>query len=384
MFSWTPEQTLFLDSLTSFVNTELAPVASIIDEEEGFNEKAFRKMGEMGLMGITIGEKYGGSDLGCLEATLAMEKCAEVCASTTLSYLAHSILCVNNMHENASDAQKEKYLPSLVRARSIGGMAMTEPGAGSDALGIQSRAVRKGNKYLLTGTKTFITNGPVGDVFIVYAKTGGSKKDISTFIVEKNFPGFKVGKRLHKFGMRGSPTSELIFESCEVPLENRIGKENESVSHMMKNLNMERISISGISLGLAKASLSYSVNYAKERSQFGVPIGQFEMIQEKIAEMATRLDAGRALTYAAAGAYDRGNRRMSLGSKAKLFVAQMATQAGLDAIQILGGYGYTKEYPVERYLRDAKLMEIGAGTNEIMRILIARELLDLKAIHLAT
>jgi len=378
MFYWTEDQKLLAKTVSDFSKAELAPNASRIDEEEGWNPNAFKKMAELGFLGITVAEKYGGSGLGCLEATIVMEKMAEVCASSTLSYLAHTILCVNNLHENASEKQKEKYLPPLVAAELLGGMGMTEPSAGSDALGLRMKAVKKADKYLLSGTKTFITNGPVADVFVIYAKTGPSKKDISTFIVEKTFPGFNVGKRLHKFGMRGSPTSELIFEQCEVPAENLIGKENDSVTHMMRNLNMERITISGISLGLASATLNYVTAYSKERTQFEVPIAQFQMVQERVAEMATRLDAGRALTYTAAQAYDRGQREMSLGAKAKLFTAQMATAAALDGIQILGGYGYMKEYPVERYLRDAKLMEIGAGTNEIMRILICKELLDLK------
>ncbi len=377
MFEYNEEQKLLLETVSNFALSDLAPLAARIDEEQEFNERAFRKMGALGLFGITIGEAYGGSGLGCLEALLVMEKMAEYCASTTLSYLAHAILCVNNLHENGSDSQRRKFLPKLLSGEWIGGMAMTEPGSGSDSLSLRTKATRKSGKYFLNGTKMFITNGPVGDLFVVYARTGEQKKEISTFLVEKSSPGFKVGKKLNKLGMRGSPTSELIFENCEVPEENRLGEENQSVQHMMRNLNMERITGSGIALGLASASLRFATNYAKQRNQFGVPIAQFEMIQERIAEMAARLDAGRALAFTAARAYDRGNRQMSLGSKVKLFAAQMATQACLDAIQILGGYGYIKEYPVERYMRDAKLMEIGAGTNEIMRILIARELLGL-------
>lgn len=377
MVFFTDEQNLLADTIRSFAKSHLAPLAEEIDEKEGFNRTSFNEMAKLGLLGITVGEEYGGSALGAVEATLAMEKLGEACASTTLSYLAHSILCVNNLHENASPEQKNRYLPKLTSGEWLGGMGMTEPQAGSDALGMQTKAVKKGSKYFLTGTKTFITNGPFGDVFVVYARTGSSKKEISTFIVEKTFPGFRVGKRLHKFGMRGSPTSELIFENCEVPEENLIGKENSSVEHMMRNLNIERITISGISLGIASSCLSYSSRYAGERTQFGSPLSHFQMIQERIAEMATNLDAGRALTYGAAQAYDRGSREMHLGAKSKLFTAQMATRAGLDAIQILGGYGYMKEYPVERYMRDAKLMEIGAGTNEVMRIIIAKEILNL-------
>lgn len=371
------EQKLLNDTLLSFAQKSLAPKATEIDEVEGFNRESFREMGAMGLLGITVKEQYGGSELGSFEATLAMERMGEACASTTLSYLAHSMLCVNNIHENASEEQKKKYLPRLITGEWIGAMGMTEPGAGSDALGLKTRAEKKGGKYFLTGTKTFITNGPYADVFVIYARTGQNKKDISTFIVEKSFPGFKVGKRLHKMGMRGSPTSELIFDNCEVPEENLIGKENDSVRHMMKNLNIERITISGISLGIHSSCLKYAAQYAKERCQFGTPISEFQMIQERIAEMATNLDAGRALTYLAATLYDKGDKDMQLGAKSKLFTAQMATKAGLDAIQILGGYGYMKEYPVERYMRDAKLMEIGAGTNEVMRLIIAKNILEL-------
>lgn len=375
MFFWSEDQKMLAQAIADLARKELGPKAEALDEAEGFNREGFAAIAGMGLLGITVAEKYGGSGLGAVEATLAMEKLGEQCASTALSYLAHAILCVNNIHENASEAQKQKYLPKLISGEHIGGMAMTEPQAGSDALGMRTRAVKKGNKFLLTGTKMFITNGPIGDVFVVYARTGEEKKSISTFIVEKGFPGFRVGKKLKKLGMRASPTSELILENCEVPEENLVGQVNDSVSHMMRNLNIERITISGISLGTASASLSYASKYALDRSQFGEPIANQQMIQERLAEMATMLDAGRALTYVAAQAYDRGERAMSLGAKAKLFTAQLATKAGLDAIQILGGYGYMKEYPVERYMRDAKLMEIGAGTNEVMRLIIAKELL---------
>ena len=333
-------------------------------------------MASLGLLGITAYENYGGAGLGALEATLVMEILAEACASTTLSYLAHAIICVNNLNTNASDEQKARYLPKLISGQSLGAMAMTEPGSGSDSISLQTKAVRKGNKYLLTGTKTFITNGPYADTLVVYARTGTGRKDISTFIVEKTFPGFRVGKKLHKFGMRGSPTSELIFEDCEVPAENLVGRENEGPAQMTRNLNIERITISGISLGIASACLKFTSQYTQERRQFDRPIAQFQMVRERIAEMATNLDAGRALVYAAAEAFDHGNNDMMLGAKSKLFTAPMATKAGLDAIQLLGGYGYMKEYPVERYLRDAKLMEIGAGTNEVMRLIIAKNLLN--------
>jgi isovaleryl-CoA dehydrogenase len=377
MLDWNDDQRMLSKSAADFAQAELAPLASQVDEEEGWNDAAFRAMGPLGVLGITAQEAYGGAGLGSVESTLVMEKFSEACASTTLSYLAHSVLCVNNLCENASEAQKKKYLPKLISGEWLGAMGMTEPQAGSDALGMQTKAVKKGDHYVLNGSKTLITNGPTADVLVVYARTGSGRKDLSTFIVEKKFPGFRVSKRLHKMGMRGSPTGELIFDQCEVPLENLVGKENDSVTHMMRNLNIERITISGISLGLAAASLKYVIRYSKERSQFGQPIAHFQMIQEKIADMATNLDAGRTLVYGAAKAYDRGDRSMSLGAKAKLFSAQMGTKAALDAIQILGGWGYMKEFPVERYLRDAKLLELGAGTNEVMKIIIAKELLEL-------
>lgn len=376
MTLFTPEEELLGKTVSDFAARELLPHAGRIDEEEGFNAAAFKHMADLGLLGVTVSDEYGGAGLGTTASTLVMEAMARVCASTTLSYLAHSILCVNNLFENASDAQKRKYLPNLISGKLLGGMGMTEPGAGSDALALRTKATRERNHYILEGTKTFITNGPVADVFVIYARTGTEKKDISTFIIEKNTEGFKVGKKLHKLGMRGSPTSELIFDRCLVPIENLVGRENDSVSHMMRNLNVERITISGISLGIARATLDYSIRYAKERSQFGKPISEFQMIQEKVAEMSTELEAGRALTYAAARAYDQGAREMTLGARAKLFTAKMATRIALEGIQILGGYGYIKEYPVERYLRDAKLMEIGAGTNEVMRLIIAKQLLD--------
>lgn len=374
MILWSDEQKLLKKTVQDFAQKELQPQAAQIDETESWNETAFRKMAGLGLLGITVSDEYGGSDLGAVEATLVMETLGQVCASTTLSYLAHSILTVNNLFINASSQQKKTYLPKLISGEWIGAMAMTEPDAGSDALGMKTKAVKKGNKYILNGSKTYITNGNCADVLVVYARTGEEKKNISTFIVEKSFPGFRVSKKLRKMGMRGSPTAELTFENCEVPESNLIGKENDSVSHMMNNLNLERITISGISLGIAQACLLSATQFSSERTQFGVPINQFQMIQERLAEMSTQLSAGRALVYLAAQAFDRGERSMSLGAQCKLFTAKMATQAGLDAIQILGGSGYMREYPVERFMRDAKLMEIGAGTNEVMRLIIAREL----------
>jgi isovaleryl-CoA dehydrogenase len=254
-------------------------------------------------------------------------------------------------------------------------MGMSETGAGSDALGMTTKAVKKGDKYILNGTKMWITNGSIADFFLLYAKTGPTRKDISTFLVEKTFKGFSVGKKLHKLGMRGSPTTELIFENCEVPAENLVGTEGQSVAHMMRNLNIERVTISGISNGLARAAHEYSAKYSTERKQFEQPLGSFQMVQKMIADNFVNYRASRAFTFECAKLVDEGHGDNKMASACKVFSAEMATKVGLNAIQILGGYGYTKEYPVERYMRDAKLMEIGAGTSEVMRLIIARDLL---------
>lgn len=354
----------------------LAPKAESLDEEQQFNLEAFKEMGRMGLLGITADPDFGGSGMDTIAATIAMEELGAACASTTLSYLAHSILAANNLSQNASAAQKKKYLPKLCTGESIGAMCMSEPGAGSDALGMRTTAEKKGNKYILNGTKMWITNGPYADFFWVYAKTGSTKKDVSTFIVEKTFPGCTVGNKLNKFGMRASPTSEIIFENCEVPEENLVGAESDSVAHMMKNLLIERITISGISLGIARACIHYCTQYCQDRKQFEQPLNSFQMIQKMLADATAEYLAARSLTYEAAAANDGDDKNLALmlGTSAKLVSAQMGTKVALDAIQMLGGYGFSKEYPVERYMRDAKLMEIGAGTNEVMRIILNKEL----------
>lgn len=365
--------------VANFAAQQLAPKIEHLDETEGFNRESFTKMAELGLLGITVPEEFGGTNMGCVAATIAMEEMGAVDASTALSYLAHTMLFVNNLATNGNDAQKKKYLPKVISGEWIGGMGMTEPGSGSDALAMSTRAVKKGDKYILNGTKMFITNSTVGEVFYVYARTGEGKKDISTFIVEKSFPGFKVGKKLKKMGMRASPTGELVFENCEVPAENLVGKENTSISSLMKNLDIERITISGISLGIARASIEVATKYAKEREQFGQPISNFQMIQERLAEAQANYEAASAYTYNAAKMWDENildpRFSRSIGAKVKLFTAQMATQVALEAIQILGGYGYIKEFPVERFMRDAKLNEIGAGTNEMLRVITAREMI---------
>jgi isovaleryl-CoA dehydrogenase len=379
MWFFSEEHKMIKKSVQEFAKNVLAPKIEHLDETEGYDRDYFKQMGDLGLLGITAEEEYGGTQLGCVAATIAMEEMGTVDAATTLSYLAHSMLCVNNLATNATAEQKKKYLPKLITGEWVGCMGMSEPGAGSDALAMKTKAVKKGNKYILNGTKMWITNAEMADVLYVYARTGEGKKDISTFIVEKNFPGFRVGKKLKKMGMRASPTSELIFENCEIPAENLVGKEGDSLSHMIKNLDIERITISGISLGIARSCLEVATKYAKEREQFGKPIAEFQMIQAMLADGQAEYEAAAHYTYNAAKAWDEGmldpvNSR-ALGAKVKLVAARMATKVALDAIQILGGYGYTREFPVERYMRDAKLMEIGAGTNEILRVLIARDML---------
>jgi isovaleryl-CoA dehydrogenase len=379
MWFFSDEHRMLQDTVRQFAQSELAPKIEKLDHEEGFNREAFRKLGELGLLGITVPEADGGAEMGAVAATLAMEEMGAIDASSTLSYLAHSILCVNQISNNCSPELKKKILPALLSGEKLGGMGMSEPGSGSDALGMKTKAVRQGDSYILNGTKTWITNGPVGDTFYVYAKTGDDKKAVSTFIVERGMPGFSAGKKFSKMGMRASPTGELIFDQCKVPVGNLVGEEGSSVKHLMRNLDLERVTISGISLGCARASIEYATQYAKDRKQFNKPIGSFQQIQERLSEASAWYEACRALVYNCAQMWDKGlltgKEASMMAAKAKLQSAQMATQVGLDAIQILGGYGYTREFPVERYTRDAKLMEIGAGTNEILRIIIARTML---------
>jgi isovaleryl-CoA dehydrogenase len=379
MWYFSDEHKMLQETVRQFAKAELAPRIEKLDAEEGFNRDSFHKMGELGLLGIIVPEEDGGAGLDAVAACIAMEEMGAVDASTTLSYLAHTILCVNQIAKNCSAEQKKKYLPKLISGQWIGGMGMSEPGAGSDALGMKTKAVRTGDNYILNGSKTWITNGPVGDVFYVYAKTGAEKKSVSTFIVERGMKGFSTGKKFSKMGMRASPTGELVFAECSIPAVNRVGEENSSVKMMMRNLDIERITIAGISLGCARACIEVATQYSKERMQFGKHIGAFQQIQERLTEAAAWYEACRALTYQAAKMWDlglsSGKDASMMAAKAKLQAAQMATQVGLDAIQILGGYGYTREFPVERMMRDAKLMEIGAGTNEILRLIIARNML---------
>ena len=358
-----------------FASKELAPVAEKHDHEESFNLSAFKKMGELGILGITADPEYGGAGLGATASTIVMEEFGKACAGSTLSYLAHSILCVNNIQNNGSPEQKAKYLPKLISGEHIGCMGMSEPEYGSDAVGIQTKARKTETGYEITGTKMWITNAQYADVAYVYTRTGEERKNLSTFIVEKGTPGFHVGKPIHKMGMRSSPTGELVSDKAQVTSSQLVGKEGDSIYHMMKNLDIERITIAGISLGIAQACVDQCIKYSMERKQFGKHIGNYQLIQKMIAEMATETEMMRAFLYSVAKEYDRGVRGPTVAAMVKLQLPKMATKIALDAIQLHGGYGYSREFPLERMMRDNKLNEIGAGTNEVMIMIIAKNLL---------
>lgn len=375
MWYFTEEEKQIQKMCRDFARQELAPVAEKHDTEESFNMDAFKKMGEIGVLGITADPEYGGAGMGALSATIVMEEFGKACASSTLSYLAHSILCVNNIENNASKEQKEKYLPKLITGEHIGCMGMSEPEYGSDAVGIQTKAEKKDDHYLLNGTKMWITNAQYADIAYVYTRTGKERKNLSTFILEKDKGHFDFGSPIHKMGMRASPTGELIFDNAKVGLDQLVGNEGDSIYHMMKNLEIERITIAGISLGIAQACVDQCIKYANERSQFGKNIGEYQMIQKMIAEMATETEMMRNFLYNVAYRYDQGEKGPVVAAQVKLAIPKMATKIALDAIQLHGGYGYSREFPVERMMRDNKLNEIGAGTNEVMIMIIAKNLL---------
>jgi isovaleryl-CoA dehydrogenase len=375
MWFFTDEEKELQKVCRDFAQKELAPYAQEHDEKETFNLKAFKKMGELGLLGITADPEYGGSGLGATAATIVMEEFGAVCASSTLSYLAHTILCVNNIQQNASDEQKQKYLPKLISGEHIGCMGMSEPEYGSDAIGIQTKAQNVGDEYEINGTKMWITNAQYSDIAYVYTRTGPEKKNLTTFILEKNKNEYTVGKPIHKMGMRASPTGELVFDKSRVPISSRVGNEGDSTYHMMKNLEIERITISGISLGIARACTEQCIKYAKERKQFGKRIGDYQLIQKMISEMSTETEMMKHFLYSVAKEYDQGRKGPLVAAQVKLAIPKIATKIALDAIQLHGGYGYSREFPVERFLRDNKLNEIGAGTNEVMIMIIAKTLL---------
>jgi isovaleryl-CoA dehydrogenase len=376
MWYFSDEEKQLQEVCRDFAQNELAPHAEKHDHEETFNINAFKKMADLGILGITADPEYGGAGLGCTASTIVMEEFGKACAGSTLSYLAHSMLCVNNIATNASKEQQAKYLPKLITGEHIGAMGMSEPGYGSDAVGMQCKAKADGDSYVINGNKMWITNAQYADIIYLYTRTGPNKKDLTTFIVEtKDLDGYSVSKEIHKMGMRSSPTGELTFENCKVPAENRVGNEGDSVYHMMRNLELERITIAGISLGIAQACVDQCFKYANEREQFGKTLGNFQMIQKMLSEMATETEMMRTFLYDSAKLWDEGKVDNTRAAMVKLQLPKMATKIALDAIQLHGGYGYSREFPLERMMRDNKLNEIGAGTNEVMIMIIAKNML---------
>ncbi|MCK5874392.1 MAG: isovaleryl-CoA dehydrogenase [Alcanivoracaceae bacterium] len=364
------------DSVRAFADNEIAPRAAEIDRSNQFPMELWRKMGDMGLLGITVGEEYGGTGLGYLAHTIVTEEISRASASVGLSYGAHSNLCVNQIWLNGNDAQRARYLPKLVSGEHIGALAMSEPGAGSDVVSMKLRADRHGDHYVLNGNKMWITNGPDANTYVIYAKTDlqAGPRGMTAFIVERDFPGFSRAQKLDKLGMRGSNTCELVFEDCKVPAENILGKEGDGVRVLMSGLDYERTVLSGGCVGLMQACMEVVVPYVHERKQFGQAIGEFQLMQGKLADMYVMLNTSRAYLYAVARACDRGETSRKDAAGAILYCAENATKMALESIQVLGGNGYINDYPTGRFLRDAKLYEIGAGTSEIRRMLIGREL----------
>ncbi len=366
------------DSVRSFADDEIAPRAAEIDRQDDFPADLWRKFGSLGLLGITVEEEFGGSGMGYLEHVIALEEISRASASVGLSYGAHSNLCVNQIRRNGSAAQKRKYLPKLISGEHVGALAMSETGAGSDVVSLRLKAERRGERYVLNGTKMWITNGPHADIIVVYAKTDAEAgpKGITAFIVETKAKGFEVAQKLDKLGMRGSNTGELVFSDCEVPAENVLQAEGKGVNVLMSGLDYERAILAAGPLGIMQAAMDVVVPYVHERKQFGQPIGTFQLMQGKIADMYSTLSACRAYCYAVAKACDRNQITRKDAAGVILYCAEKATWMALEAIQCLGGNGYINDYPTGRLLRDAKLYEIGAGTSEIRRMLIGREIFD--------
>ncbi|SFD03223.1 isovaleryl-CoA dehydrogenase [Bosea sp. CRIB-10] len=366
------------DTVHAFAQEKIAPRAEEIDRTNQFPRDLWPEMGALGLHGITVPEEYGGAGLGYLEHCVAIEEVSRASASVGLSYGAHSNLCVNQIARNGNDAQKRKYLPKLISGEHVGALAMSEPGSGSDVVSMKTKAVRKGDRYVLTGNKMWITNGPIAETLVVYAKTDpeAGPKGITAFLIEKGMKGFSTHQKLDKLGMRGSDTCELVFEDCEVPEENVLGSVGRGVNVLMSGLDYERVVLSAGPLGIMQAAMDIVLPYIHERKQFGQSIGEFQLVQGKVADMYVAMNSCKAYVYAVAKACDRAETTREDAAGAILIAAEKATQLALDAIQLLGGNGYINDYPTGRLLRDAKLYEIGAGTSEIRRMLIGRELFN--------
>ncbi len=366
------------DTVHAFAQEKIAPRAEEIDRTNQFPRDLWPEMGALGLHGITVPEEYGGAGLGYLEHCVAIEEVSRASASVGLSYGAHSNLCVNQIARNGNDAQKKKYLPKLISGEHVGALAMSEPGSGSDVVSMKTKAVKKGDRYVLTGNKMWITNGPIAETLVVYAKTDpeAGPKGITAFLIEKGMKGFSTHQKLDKLGMRGSDTCELVFEECEVPEENVLGSVGRGVNVLMSGLDYERVVLSAGPLGIMQAAMDIVLPYIHERKQFGQSIGEFQLVQGKVADMYVAMNSCKAYVYAVAKACDRAETTREDAAGAILIAAEKATQLALDAIQLLGGNGYINDYPTGRLLRDAKLYEIGAGTSEIRRMLIGRELFN--------
>jgi isovaleryl-CoA dehydrogenase len=376
-FSLSDEDRDLQSAIRRFARKEIAPVADRMDREDLFPRDVFRRLGEQGFLAPTLAADYGGLGLSYVAQALILEEIARVSPALALSVGAHSNLFADNLQRNGTDEQRRTFLPGVADGSAVGALALTEPNSGSDAVSLRTRAERDGDHYLLTGSKQFITNGPVADALLVYAKTAPDRgaHGISAFVLRRDTPGFSVAKSLDKMGMRGSPTGELAFDRCRVPVTQLVGRENDGVRVMMSGLNVERAVLTAIPVGIMAECLERSIEYSRQREQFGQKIGRFELIQEKLANMSTRLEASRLLLYYALDTVARDPRRMAPAAAALTFASEASTNVALEAIQIHGGYGYMRDLPLERLARDAKLLEIGAGTSEIRRLLVARELL---------